>query len=126
MQSILVVDDDGEIVKLLRLRLEKLGFAITTAADGVQALDAARRDKPDLMLLDVMMPHKSGWDVLRDLKRDAATKGIKIIMVTAIGQITNEITARMYGADAHVDKPFEFDKLETVIRQVLATGPSST
>jgi CheY-like chemotaxis protein len=118
--SILVVDDDPEIVTLLATRLVKRGYRVATAGDGSAALDIAKRDVPDLVLLDVMMPGKSGWEVARALKQDPATQGTKIVMVTAIGEKTNEITAPIYGADAHVDKPFEFEKLERVIGQLLA------
>src|SRR5258706_11126295 len=113
--SILVVDDDPEIVTLLSTRLGKRGYKITTASDGARALELAKQDKPDLVLLDVMMPGKSGWEVARTLKQDPLTQHVKIVMVTAIGEKTNEITAPIYGADAHIDKPFEFDKLERVI-----------
>ncbi len=118
--SILVVDDDPEIVTLLATRLVKRGYRVSTAGDGSSALDIAKRDLPDLVLLDVMMPGKSGWEVARALKQDPATQATKIVMVTAIGEKTNEITAPIYGADAHVDKPFEFEKLERVIGQLLA------
>jgi CheY-like chemotaxis protein len=118
--SILVVDDDPEIVTLLATRLVKRGYRVATAGDGSAALDIAKRDVPDLVLLDVMMPGKSGWEVARALKQDPATQGTKIVMVTAIGEKTNEITAPIYGADAHVDKPFEFEKLERVIGKLLA------
>ena len=117
--SILVVDDDPEIVTLLSTRLGKRGYKITTASDGAKALELAKQDKPDLVLLDVMMPGKSGWEVARTLKQDPLTQHVKIVMVTAIGEKTNEITAPIYGADAHIDKPFEFDKLERVITQLL-------
>ena len=117
--SILVVDDDPEIVTLLSTRLGKRGYKITTASDGAKALELAKQDKPDLVLLDVMMPGKSGWEVARTLKQDPVTSSVKIVMVTAIGEKTNEITAPIYGADAHIDKPFEFDKLEKVITQLL-------
>jgi two-component system alkaline phosphatase synthesis response regulator PhoP len=113
--SILVVDDDPEIVALLSTRLERRGYKISTASDGTQALEIAKRELPDLVLLDVMMPGKSGWEVARALKQDPATAGVKIMMVTAIGEKTNEITAPIYGADAHIDKPFEFEKLEKLI-----------
>ena len=117
--SILVVDDDPEIVTLLSTRLGKRGYKIMTASDGAKALELAKQDKPDLVLLDVMMPGKSGWEVARTLKQDPVTSSVKIVMVTAIGEKTNEITAPIYGADAHIDKPFEFDKLEKVISQLL-------
>jgi CheY-like chemotaxis protein len=117
--SILVVDDDPEIVTMLSTRLGKRGFKITTAEDGKKAIELAKRDKPDLVLLDVMMPGKSGWEVARALKQDPVTQHVKIVMVTAIGEKTNEITAPIYGADAHIDKPFEFEQLERVITELL-------
>jgi DNA-binding response OmpR family regulator len=113
--SILVVDDDPEIVSMLETRLTKRGYKVSTANDGHRALELAKREKPDLVLLDVMMPGKSGWEVARALKQDPVTAAIKIVMVTAIGEQVNEITSPLYGADAHIDKPFEFDRLEKVI-----------
>ena len=117
--SILVVDDDPEIVTMLNTRLTKRGYKVATAGDGHRAIELAKREKPDLVLLDVMMPGKSGWEVARALKQDPVTQHVKIVMVSAIGEKTNEITAPIYGADAHVDKPFEFEKLEKVIAGLL-------
>ena len=119
-KSILVVDDDPEIVTMLNTRLTKRGYKVTTASDGNRALELAKRDRPDMVLLDVMMPGKSGWEVARALKQDPVTQDVKIVMVSAIGEKTNEITAPIYGADAHVDKPFEFEKLEKVISGLVA------
>ena len=112
---ILVVDDDPEIVTLLSTRLAKRGYKVSTASDGHVALELAKSEKPDVMLLDVMMPGKSGWEVARALKQDPETQSIKIVMVTAIGEKTNSLTSPLYGADAFIDKPFEFEKLEKVI-----------
>src|SRR6476659_3501078 len=117
--SILVVDDDPEIVTMLSTRLGHRGYKVLTASDGHRALELAKREKPALVLLDVMMPGKSGWEVARALKQDPVTQDVKIVMVSAIGEKTNEITAPIYGADAHVDKPFEFEKLEKVIASLL-------
>jgi len=119
--SILVVDDDPEIVTLLTLRLGKRGYKVATAEDGHRALALAKEAPPDLVLLDVMMPGKSGWEVARALKQDPSTRDVKIIMLSAIGEKTNALTAPIYGADAHVDKPFEFDKLEGVISELLSS-----
>ena len=119
--SILVVDDDPEIVTMLTTRLGHRGYKVSSAGDGHRALELARREKPDLVLLDVMMPGKSGWEVARALKQDPVTQAVKIMMVTAIGEKTNEITAPIYGADAHIDKPFEFEKLEKMIQGLLGT-----
>lgn len=118
--SILVVDDDPEIVTLLSTRLSRRGYKVSTAGDGASAIELARRELPDLILLDVMMPGKSGWEVARALKQDPTTANVKIMMVTAIGEKTNEITAPIYGADAHIDKPFEFENLEQKIKDLLA------
>ncbi len=117
--SILVVDDDPEIVAMLSTRLGKRGYKVATAADGQRALELAKRDKPDVVLLDVMMPGKSGWEVARALKQDPVTQSVKIVMVSAIGEQVNEITSPLYGADAHIDKPFEFERLERVIGGLL-------
>ena len=117
--SILVVDDDPEIVTMLSTRLGKRGYQVTTAPDGAAAIALAKNQKFDVILLDVMMPGKSGWEVARTLKQDPATQDAKIVMVSAIGEKTNEITAPIYGADAHVDKPFEFEQLEKVIARLL-------
>jgi two-component system, OmpR family, alkaline phosphatase synthesis response regulator PhoP len=117
--SILVVDDDPEIVTMLSMRLAKRGYDVTTASDGNKAIEVAKAGKFDIVLLDVMMPGKSGWEVARALKQDPATQDVKIVMVSAIGEKTNEITAPIYGADAHVDKPFEFEHLERVIARLL-------
>ena len=117
--SILVVDDDPEIVTMLSTRLSKRGYKVSTASDGHKAIEIAKRELPDVVLLDVMMPGKSGWEVARALKQDPVTQNMKIVMVSAIGEKTNEITAPIYGADAHVDKPFEFEALERVIAKLL-------
>ena len=117
--SILVVDDDPEIVTMLSTRLSKRGYKVSTASDGHKAIEIAKRELPDVVLLDVMMPGKSGWEVARALKQDPVTQNVKIVMVSAIGEKTNEITAPIYGADAHVDKPFEFEALERVIAKLL-------
>ena len=118
--KILVVDDDPEIVAMLNTRLTKRGYTVSTAYDGNKAIELAKRELPDVVLLDVMMPGKSGWEVARTLKQDPVTANVKIVMVSAIGEKTNEITAPIYGADAHVDKPFEFEALEKVIAGLLA------
>jgi len=104
---------------MLSTRLGKRGYQVTTAPDGAKAIELAKNQKFDVILLDVMMPGKSGWEVARALKQDPATQDAKIVMVSAIGEKTNEITAPIYGADAHVDKPFEFEQLEKVIARLL-------
>ena len=116
--SILVVDDDPEIVALLTTRLGHRGYKVSSAGDGHRALELAKRERPDVMILDVMMPGKSGWEVAKDLKHDPVTKDIKIVMLSAMGK-TNELTAAINGADASLDKPFEFEELERIIKSLL-------
>src|SRR5215475_9550789 len=117
--SVLVADDDPEILTLLSMRLRQRGYEVFEAIDGEKALEEAREQKPDLVILDVMMPQKNGWEVARELKQDPTTKGIGIVVLTAIGEKMNEITSPLYGADEYIDKPFEFEKLEAAIERVL-------
>jgi len=120
--SILIVDDDPEIVSMLATRLGARGYKVSTASDGKTAIERAKRERPELVLLDVMMPGKSGWEVARALKQDPVTQAIKIVMVTAIGEHVNEMTSPLYGADAHIDKPFEFERLERVIAGLVSSS----
>ncbi len=118
--TILVADDDPQILGMLSLRLSKKGFTVIEASDGVAALELARKQHPDLIILDVMMPGKNGWEVAKELRHDDATKDIGILVLTAIGQTMNEMTSPLYGADAYIDKPFEFAELDKKIDQILA------
>jgi DNA-binding response OmpR family regulator len=121
--TILVVDDTPEILALVETRLRRRGFDVVTAADGEAALAAAHARPPDLVVLDIMMPKRNGWEVARALKRDPATQATKIVVLTAIGQQINQITSPLYGADAYLDKPFDFDDLERIIDELLGSKP---
>jgi DNA-binding response OmpR family regulator len=116
---ILVADDDPQILTMLSIRLSKRGYQVVEASDGLQTLKKARSEKPDLVLLDVMMPGKNGWEVAKELRSDETLRSIGIVMLTAIGERVNEMTSPLYGADAYVDKPFEFADLEAKIKRVL-------
>ncbi len=117
--TILVVDDDPEIVSMVSLRLSKRGYHVITASDGIAAIAAAKRERPALVILDVMMPGKNGWEVARALRQDPVTEKVKIVMLTAIGEQVNEMTSPLYGADAHIDKPFEFAELEATLTRLV-------
>lgn len=119
-KTILVVDDDPEILGMLDIRLGKRGYHVISASDGEQALAQARKEKPALVVLDVMMPRMNGWEVARALRQDATTQDIKIVMLTAIGAQMNEMTSPLYGVDAYLDKPFQFVELEKKIDELLA------
>ena len=116
---ILIADDDPEILTMLGIRLSKKGYQVLEAVDGNQTLNLARKHHPDLVLLDVMMPGKNGWEVAKELRSDDELKTVGIVMLTAIGERVNEMTSPLYGADAYVDKPFDFAELEEKIKKVL-------
>ncbi len=117
--SVLIADDDPEILTLLSIRLAKKGYHVLEAADGLQTLHVARTERPDLVLLDVMMPGKNGWEVAREMRTDPRLSEIGIVMLTAIGEKVNEMTSPLYGADDFVDKPFDFNELESKIARVI-------
>jgi len=116
---ILVADDAPEIRSLLTIRLGASGYKVLEAADGTQALEMVREHYPDLVILDVMMPGKNGWEVAKELRHDARFKNTGIIMLTAIGARINEMTSPLYGVDDWIDKPFDFSDLERRIKAVL-------
>ncbi|HMU38877.1 MAG TPA: response regulator [Pseudomonadota bacterium] len=117
---VLIADDDPEILMMLSIRLNKKGYKVLEAADGLQTLQLARDKHPDLVLLDVMMPGKNGWEVARELRNDPMFHNVGIVMLTAIGEKVNEMTSPLYGADEYVDKPFDFADLESKIAKVIA------
>ena len=116
---ILIADDDPEILTMLGIRLSKKGYQVLEAVDGNQTINLARKHHPDLVLLDVMMPGKNGWEVAKEIRSDDDLKNIGIVMLTAIGEKVNELTSPLYGADAYVDKPFDFNDLEKKIKTIL-------
>jgi DNA-binding response OmpR family regulator len=117
---ILIADDDPEILTMLGIRLAKKGYEVLEAVDGVQTLNLAYKHHPDLVLLDVMMPGKNGWEVAKELRSTDEFSNLGIVMLTAIGEKVNEMTSPLYGADAYVDKPFDFADLEKKIKDVLS------
>ncbi|MCS6915792.1 MAG: response regulator [Myxococcales bacterium] len=119
--TILIADDDPEILTMLSIRLQRRGYTTLEASDGLQTLQMARTHRPDLILLDVMMPGKNGWEVARELRASPQQElaNIGIVMLTAIGEKINEMTSPIYGADDFVDKPFDFADLEGKIARVI-------
>jgi DNA-binding response OmpR family regulator len=123
--KILVADDDLEILALVARHLSALPAEIVEASDGEEALRLARREKPALVVLDVMMPGMSGWEVCRAIREDESLENTGVIMLTGIGERLNEMTSPLYGADGFLDKPFELDDLTDKVRQVLAERASA-
>jgi DNA-binding response OmpR family regulator len=120
-RKILAVDDEANVVRLLRIRLGALGYEVVTAPDGEAALRRIAEEKPDLVLLDVMMPKMDGFEVLRRLKADPETEKIPVIMLTARGQFAD--LAHGYGEGAHwyFHKPFDMEELERFVGRII--GP---
>ena len=120
MKHILIVDDEPAIAENLQALLMAKGFEVSLAGDGSEAVEVARLKKPDLMLLDVMLPKMGGFDVCGILKGDEATKNIKIIMITGLGRMGDVETAFSKGADDYIIKPFDSQRLFRKIEKVLA------
>ncbi|MGB9826241.1 MAG: response regulator, partial [Desulfofundulus sp.] len=106
MSRILVVDDEEHIVELLRFNLEKEGYQVITATDGNTAIEMARSQRPDLILLDVMLPGQDGLAVCRTLQQEAETRHIPVIMISARGEELDKVLGLEMGADDYVTKPF--------------------
>ena len=114
--SVLIVEDDRNIAELLQMYLEKEGYAVTVAADGGQGLAKFRAIKPDLVLLDVMMPVMDGWSVCKAIRAEAQTP---IIMLTAKGDDMDKLIGFDHGADDYLTKPFNILELKARIRALL-------
>lgn len=117
--KILIVDDEPNIVMSLEFLLKKEGFVTETANDGDVALEKVRVFMPDLVLLDVMMPKKSGFEVCEILRSDASLSNVRIIMLTAKGRETEQAKGLALGADAYMLKPFSTKDLVARIRELL-------
>jgi two-component system alkaline phosphatase synthesis response regulator PhoP len=118
-QRILVVDDDREIVRLLRAYLEQAGYQIFAAYDGETALHIIRRERPDLVVLDLMLPDCDGWDVTRVVRSDPGLAATPILMLTARVEDHDKIVGLEMGADDYVSKPFNPREVIARIRAVL-------
>jgi len=117
---ILVADDDVDILGLVARHLQVcLDAEIIEACNGEEALKKARDENPSLIILDVMMPGMSGWEVCRAIREDADMAKSKVLMLTGIGERLNEMTSPLYGADDYLDKPFDLDELEGRARQLI-------
>ncbi len=125
-QRILVVDDDREIVRLTRAYLEQSGYQVLVAYDGETALHILRRESPDLVILDLMLPDRNGFDVTRTVRRDASLAAMPIIMLTARVDDQDKIVGLELGADDYVTKPFNPSELMARIRAVLRRAQGET
>lgn len=120
---VLVVDDDRATVEMLTLALEMDGYEVVTAADGVTALEAARRDRPDVLVMDVMMPGLTGLDVVRELRDDPMLGEVPVLLLSAWTRDVDVWSGWMAGADAYVTKPMDVDDLLSQITRLTLSGP---
>src|SRR6266480_3261224 len=118
-RNILIIEEESDVADVLTLNLRKAGFRISTAADGASGLQNARDDRPDFIVLDLMLPKMSGLEVCRILKSDTATSQIPILMLTAKAEEVDRIVGLEFGADDYVTKPFSPREVVLRIRAIL-------
>lgn len=123
--KILIVDDEEHIVELLRFNLNNIGYETIIANDGIEAIKIARAEKPDLILLDLMLPGLDGLDVCKEIKRDKDMKNTAIIMLTAKSEELDKILGLELGADDYITKPFSVRELMARVKAVLRRSNTS-
>jgi DNA-binding response OmpR family regulator len=117
---VLCADDDEDILSLVSLRLQRAGFAVATATDGEEAVEIARARRPALLVLDVMMPKRTGYEVLAELRHDDALREMKVILLSARVQEGDVARGLEAGADAYLAKPFKARELVTKVEELLS------
>lgn len=120
--KILIIEDEKDIVRMLEYNLSREGFKVVSALDGRKGLEAARRERPDLLLLDVMLPGIDGLEICKELKGDKKTAGMPIIMLTARAQETDKVVGLEIGSDDYITKPFSVKELVARVKAVLRRG----
>lgn len=123
-KTVLVAEDEDSIALALEFLLERQGYDLTRVDSGSAALDRVREMKPDLLLLDVMLPGRSGYEVCQELRRDPDCAGLKILMMTAKGGEIERRKCMALGADAFVAKPFSTADLTDTVRRLLYEEPA--
>jgi len=118
-ERILVADDEPDILNLTKLMLEQEGYLVTTASDGEETLRKAEAEMPDIILLDIVMPGKTGLEVCKILKAKRKTRDIPVVMFTALGQDVDRKLAKEVGCDGYFTKPFTLESLLTEVRRHL-------
>lgn len=124
-KKILIADDEPNILISLEFLMKREGYAVVLARDGQEALEAVLRERPDLVLLDVMMPLKSGFDVCHEVRANEAVKDTPIVMLTAKGRDTDVAKGLALGASAYMTKPFSTRELVQKVQSLLAGGPGA-
>lgn len=125
-KKILVCDDERHIVRLIQVNLERQGYQVVTAFDGKEGLEKVKSEKPDLLVLDVMMPYMDGFEVLKSLRREPETESLPVIMLTAKAQDKDVFEGYHYGADMYLTKPFNPAELVTFVKRIMQGGDGGT
>ncbi|HYQ89234.1 MAG TPA: response regulator [Candidatus Binatia bacterium] len=123
---VLVVDDEADLVRILQFGLQAIGYQVETASDGQEALKKARETKPDIILLDLMLPKLDGYKVCRLLKFDERYKNIPIIILSARTQEGDQLLAMEMGANRFVTKPYDFSEVLSHIEALLKSVPTGS
>ena len=118
-KTILIIDDEDDLIKALTVRLNDAGYSVLSARDGFEGLNFARKEEPDLILLDLMLPKIDGFKVARFLKFDESYKNIPIIMLTARAEEEDKVLGMQTGADLYVTKPFDDEMLLVAIDKLI-------
>lgn len=116
--KVLVCDDERHIVRLIQVNLERQGYIVVTAYDGKEGLEKVRSEKPDMMVLDVMMPYMDGFEVLKTLRREPEYENLPVIMLTAKAQDKDVFEGYHYGADMYLTKPFNPMELVAFVKRI--------
>lgn len=119
MKKILAVDDQPQIVRLIQVNLQKAGFQVVTAFDGEEGLRKVHEEKPDLVILDVIMPKRDGFEVLREIKSNPETRHLPVIMLTVKAQDADIFEGLKEGAELYLPKPFHPTELVSLVQRVL-------
>ena len=122
-KKLLVADDEPNIVNSLEYLMKREGYDVLVATDGNQALEAIQREQPALVLLDVMMPGKTGFEVCQAVRADPALDGVRILMLTAKGRETDVSKGLALGANAYMTKPFSTRELVQKVAELLEAAP---
>ncbi|BCW97978.1 MAG: response regulator transcription factor [Armatimonadota bacterium] len=117
-KKILAVDDEKHIVRLVQVNLERQGYEVVTANDGREALEKVESERPDLVVLDVMMPYMDGFEVLQNLRRNPSTRDIPVIMLTAKAQDADVFRGWQSGVDCYLTKPFNPMELISFVKRI--------
>jgi two-component system alkaline phosphatase synthesis response regulator PhoP len=121
-KKIMVVDDEPYIARVIKFKLEQEGYTVISANDGVTGLERIRQERPDLVLLDVMMPGLNGYEVCQQIKADAELQGIPVIFLTAKGQERDREQGINLGASDYITKPFSPNRLLELVRSTIGSA----